>query len=50
MNTKKLTDDTTQAIRMLLQNAEDKNKRIILNGDFNCNTDWENMEVKRDVG
>ena len=43
---KKMMEDTTQAIRMLLQDAKDKNKRVILNGDFNSNIDWENMEVK----
>ena len=43
---KKMMEDTTQAIRMLLQDPEDNNKWVILNGDFNSNIDWENMEVK----
>ncbi len=32
-------EDTTQTIRMLLQNAENENKGIIINGELNSNID-----------
>ena len=41
-----MMENTTKSIRTLLQNTEDKAKRIILNGDFNCNVNWESMETK----
>ena len=41
-----LIENTTKSIRTLLQNTEDKAKRIMLNGDFNCNVNWESMETK----
>ena len=41
-----LIENTTKSIRALLQHTEDKAKRIILNGDFNSNVNWESMETK----
>lgn len=41
-----MAEDTLQAIRKVLQNAEDK-KKIIVSGDFNSNIDWENTVVTK---
>ena len=36
-----LTKNTTKSISTLLQDTEDRAKRIILDGDFNSNENWE---------
>lgn len=42
----KLIDATIKSAKTLLQNTEDKSKRIILDKNFNRNIDWKKMEAK----
>lgn len=37
------TENTIKRIKSLLQNVEDKSKRIVLTGDFNSNIKWNNI-------